>query len=82
MRPRMLAAVSTAMLLAAALSWSRCFAPTYYDCAFRCASTAPLCPDGYECQSDGYCHLSGSTALCKTPSDLPSPMDLGSSDGL
>ncbi len=41
-----------------------CFSPSYSDCAFRCSLTPPACPDEYDCQSDGYCHLHGSTTSC------------------
>lgn len=49
-----------------------CFAPTYSDCAFRCGTQAPLCPDEYECRADGYCHLHTSAVSC-----APAPGDLG-----
>lgn len=54
------------LLLAAsaATCFGSCFTPTYSDCAFRCATIAPLCPAEYECRSDGYCHLPDSTAQC------------------
>jgi hypothetical protein len=70
------------LLLAAtaATCFGSCFTPTYSDCAFRCATVAPLCPAEYECRSDGYCHLPDSTAQCaavgaadlsmNTPQDL------------
>lgn len=46
----------------------RCFAPTYSDCAFRCAPQAPQCPDEYECHADdGYCHLRGTDSACPGP---------------
>lgn len=51
---------------------SSCFAPTYSDCAFRCASEEPKCPAEYACQADGYCHLPDSTAICA----IPRPPDL------
>jgi len=68
--------------------WSSCFAPTYSDCAFRCGSGEPRCPDEYVCQSDGYCHLPDSTAVCgpaqgidlATSLDLATPADLLSPD--
>ena len=37
------------LLLAGTLFGSSCFAPTYADCAFACASSAPQCPAEYEC---------------------------------
>jgi len=63
---------ATALLISGVALWSSCFAPTYSDCAFRCANTEPSCPTEYECQSDGYCHLPGSTAVCA----IPKPVDL------
>ncbi|MFO0578786.1 MAG: hypothetical protein U1A78_32690 [Polyangia bacterium] len=63
--------------VAAVLALAQCFAPTYSDCAFRCGPQAPLCPDEYECRSDGYCHLRESTASCPYTLDLSPPPDLG-----
>lgn len=70
--------------------WS-CFAPTYSDCAFRCASSDPPCPAEYECHSDGYCHLPQSPMICALPGsidlsspsmpDLAQPTDADSTDG-
>lgn len=68
--------LSIAMLLsslAAITLLCQCFAPNYNDCAYRCGSTSPPCPDEYQCQQDGYCHLRGSTERCPyTP--LPTDM--------
>lgn len=56
----------------AGLFCASCFAPTYTDCAFRCAAAAPLCPDEYECRADGYCHLHDSAIVCSFAADLAS----------
>lgn len=61
------ALLTTALVLSAVALWIGCFAPTYADCAFRCASTEPKCPAEYQCMSDGYCHLPDSTTLCAIP---------------
>ncbi len=63
-----------AVVVGSAALASSCFAPTYSDCAFRCASSEPKCPAEYVCQADGYCHLPDSTAICA----LPRPPDLAS----
>jgi len=63
--------------LVAGLGLSQCFAPTYADCAFRCGSQAPVCPEEYQCQADGYCHRPDSTAVCAIALDFASPRDLG-----
>jgi hypothetical protein len=60
------------------LIFSRCFTPTYSDCAFRCGTDTPSCPDEYECHSDGYCHLHGSTAVCSFTSTADLSTDLTS----
>jgi len=56
---------------------SRCFSPQLGDCAYVCYQNdggAPLCPEQYECRSDGYCHLLGSTMVCPYTIDLgPAP---------
>lgn len=77
---RWLRVVRLLLATTAATCFGSCFTPTYSDCAFRCATVAPLCPAEYECRSDGYCHLPSSTAQCaavgtvdlavSTPQDL------------
>lgn len=60
-------------LIGGALGLSRCFVPDLPACAYICApeGTEPRCPGEYECRTDGYCHLKGSTEAC------PYSMDLG-----
>lgn len=70
----MRALIACALLCVSSLLLADCYAPSYSDCAFRCAAKEPACPDEYECQKDGYCHLRGSTAACPFPSVQP---DLG-----
>jgi hypothetical protein len=65
-----------ACLLTAVL-FSRCYTPTYSDCAFRCGDMAMSCPSEYQCQQDGYCHLPGSTTICGFPSDMASTASPG-----
>ncbi len=62
--------------LVAGLLLSQCYVPTYSDCAFRCGTTAPLCPEQYECRTDGYCHLPDSVAVCSLGNDLSVMIDL------
>ena len=52
------------------LGASRCFAPTYADCAFRCGPSEPACPPEYVCGADRFCHLPSSTNVCLFPADL------------
>jgi hypothetical protein len=65
--------------LLTALLLGNCFSPSYSDCAYRCSLAPPACPDEYECQSDGYCHLHGSTTACvfisTAPQDLATAHD-------
>jgi hypothetical protein len=68
--------VSTFIGLAAGLLLSQCYVPTYSDCAFRCGSAAPRCPEQYECRTDGYCHVPDSVAVCAVGRDLSVVMDL------
>jgi hypothetical protein len=74
---RWLSATLVLLGLLAGLGLSQCYAPSYADCAFRCGSTAPLCPDEYQCQADGYCHRPGSTTKCAIALDLATASDLG-----
>lgn len=68
-----------AFLVGGSLLFADCYAPSYSDCAFRCGAKEPACPDEYECQKDGYCHLRGSTAACPFPS-VASDMGAPASD--
>ncbi|MFO0575287.1 MAG: hypothetical protein U1A78_14950 [Polyangia bacterium] len=53
---------------------ARCFQPDLPTCAYRCNTTEPRCPDDYECRTDGYCHLKGTTEACMYSMDLlPAP---------
>jgi len=70
--PRLLVPFGLGSLLVGGLVLlSRCFSPTLPACSYICNSTEPRCPDEYECRSDSYCHLRGSTESC------PYSMDLG-----
>ena len=53
------------------MTLGQCFSPDLPVCSYQCASDEPACPDDYECRTDGYCHLKGSTEAC------PYSMDLG-----
>jgi hypothetical protein len=45
-----------------------CFQAEESACMFKCdPAGAALCPDGYECLNDGYCHQQGSTEACGYP---------------
>lgn len=69
-------------LITAGLFCASCYAPTYGDCAFRCGSANPVCPDEYECRTDGYCHLHDSAIVCSFASDMSTAptQDLSTAD--
>jgi hypothetical protein len=76
---RRLLAIATLAL--AAGSFSGCFNVDKPTCSYACSDTTPKCPDDYECRSDGYCHLTGTTAECAfsdaaVPLDMSQPRDL------
>ena len=80
---RRLLAVAT--LAFAAASFSGCFNVDKPTCSFVCSDTTPKCPDDYECRTDGYCHLVGTTDAClfsdaAMPLDMSMPLDLTPSD--
>jgi len=62
----------------AAISIAGCFNPDQPVCAFSCGPDN-LCPDGYQCQADGFCHKAGHTGACPLFTDAAVP-DLGSDD--
>lgn len=72
--------IACALFINGSLLFADCYAPTYWDCAFRCGTKEPVCPDEYQCRNDGYCHLRGSTAACPFPSDLGAPAVDAASD--
>jgi hypothetical protein len=84
-----------ALLLVCLLPLAACFQYDEPDCSFKCGTdtSAPVCPDDYECRSDGYCHLQGSapTSVCpytdasvvadqSIPLDMTSPSSDGATD--
>ncbi len=80
---RRLLAVAT--LAFAAASFSGCFNVDKPTCSYACSDTTPACPDDYECRTDGYCHLVGTTDAClfsdaAVPLDMSMPLDLTPSD--
>jgi hypothetical protein len=73
--------LAIAALALAAGTLSGCFNVDKPTCSYACSDTAPACPDDYECRSDGYCHLAGTTASCAfsdaaVPLDMSMPRDL------
>ncbi|HXJ21669.1 MAG TPA: hypothetical protein VMT03_15705 [Polyangia bacterium] len=50
-------------LLLGSLLTSSCFSPNQPVCAFSCAE-AGVCPDGYTCGTDKFCHKNGATGIC------------------
>jgi hypothetical protein len=67
--------LAIAALALAAGSVSGCFNVDKPTCSYACSDTTPACPDEYECRSDGYCHLAGTTAACAF-SDAAMPLDM------
>jgi hypothetical protein len=63
------------LLLVATLGLAGCFSPDKPTCSYACADVEPKCPDDYECRTDGYCHLKGSTTACLF-SDAAVPQDM------
>ncbi len=51
-------------IAALALACAGCFNVDRPVCSYVCADVDPKCPEDYECRTDGYCHLVGSTAAC------------------
>jgi hypothetical protein len=77
--------LSVAALALAAASFSGCFNVDKPTCSYACSDTTPACPDDYECRTDGYCHLVGTTDAClfsdaAMPLDMSMPLDLTPSD--
>jgi hypothetical protein len=66
---------SIALVAVCALGFAGCFSVDRPVCSYACSDTAPPCPDDYECHTDGYCHLIGSTAACAF-SDAAVPLDM------
>ena len=80
MRACLLATARILLGLGAGLFLHQCYVPTYADCAFRCGTAMPMCPEQYECRSDGYCHLPDSMATCRAAGELGVTGDLGADD--
>lgn len=62
------------VLVALALAGG-CFNPEKPTCSYACAASGMSCPTDYECRTDGYCHLVGSTDACLF-SDAAVPLDM------
>jgi hypothetical protein len=70
---RRLLAVAT--LAFASLAMGGCFNVDKPTCSYVCADVEPRCPEDYDCRSDGYCHLTGTTGACAF-SDAAMPADM------
>ena len=71
-RGRARAAVVVGLLLAAAaLALPACFNPQQPGCAFSCANDG-LCPSGYSCGSDKFCHRDDGQGSCSITTDAAS----------
>jgi hypothetical protein len=60
-----------------ALACGGCFNVDKPTCSYACGDTDPKCPEDYECRSDGYCHLTGTTEACAF-ADAAVPLDMSS----
>ena len=67
--------VYAATLALASLGFAGCFNVDKPTCSYACSDTDPKCPEDYECRTDGYCHLVGTTAACAF-SDAAVPLDM------
>lgn len=67
------------ILFALALLSGACFDPDEPPCTFACGENG-ACPDNYECQADGYCHLKGHTGPCNYSDAAVAPADLSVPD--
>ena len=63
------------LLFVAAIGFAGCFSPDKPSCSYACADVEPKCPEDYECRTDGYCHLKGSTTACLF-GDAAVPIDM------
>jgi hypothetical protein len=62
LKRRRLPAVLVFLFLGSLLTGA-CFSPNQPVCAFSCAE-AGVCPDGYTCGTDKFCHKNGATGVC------------------
>jgi hypothetical protein len=68
-----------AAALAAAVGLAGCFSPETPGCAFSCAA-AHLCPAGYFCAQDGFCHRSDGKGACTLSTFDAAPPPDGAAD--
>ena len=58
-----------AVALGALAATAGCFTPLQPGCAFSCAADH-VCPSGYACADDGFCHRTDDAGVCLlTPPD-------------
>ncbi len=74
---RLLAALG--LMFAAGLWAGACFNPNQPACGFSCAE-AGLCPDGYTCGADKFCHKIGATGICPLDDAGTPPPDAATQD--
>ncbi len=73
--------VALALVFGLGLGAGACFSPNQPICAFSCAE-AGVCPDGYTCGADKFCHKEGATGFCplgdgSTPDATPPDASTG-----
>ena len=64
-------------LILGALATAGCFNVDTPPCTFSCGDNR-VCPDDYQCLSDGYCHLHGQMSSCGFTDAALAPDLLGS----
>jgi hypothetical protein len=65
---RMLALAAIVAVIGLCAGLAGCFSPHQPPCAFSCV-TDGLCPSGYLCGADGFCHREGDQGMCDLASD-------------
>jgi len=68
-----------AALVLGSLLTGSCFNPNQPVCAFSCAE-AGVCPDGYTCGADKFCHKDGATGTCPLDDAAMSMPDAATQD--
>jgi hypothetical protein len=71
--------ILVAAALVASVGLAGCFSPQTPGCAFSCA-VDHLCPAGYFCAQDGFCHRTDGKGACTLSSFDAAPPPDGAAD--